>query len=305
MNAPNGGLIGLFLGDSILTGNAPQSLDFNGGLKDSTTIQPLLQQPFYIGSGYTATGDLKSFVVPTGATRVYLGIASASINTATSGSYIAVVNLATPPLKQLSNPVAVRSVSALPLAGQADATNYGGLTAPSYSPPQVNISLTQGRALHIIAAGQILLGSRPSTPSGLDAGGTFGGFGIAGLNAPNGGLIGVFVAPSIVPSNTPPNIDFSGALKDSATISPLLQQAFYIGSGYTGAGDLKSFIVPTGATRLYLGIASLTSSVETSGAYYATVSPDSPKDLSRTNMIKVYYSAAEFRNSTHRGIYLA
>ena len=41
-----------------------------------------------------------------------------------------------------------------------------------------------------------------------------------------------------------------------ASLSPLIDQVFFIGDGLTGdgSGSVQQFIVPTGATALYLGI---------------------------------------------------
>ena len=49
-------------------------------------------------------------------------------------------------------------------------------------------------------------------------------------------------------------LDFSGGSKDIVRIEPLLNQAFYIGSGKTSQGQPKQFVVPDGATRLFLAV---------------------------------------------------
>jgi len=71
-------------------------------------------------------------------------------------------------------------------------------------------------------------------------------------------LSGVFIADSEPAAPAPASLDFSStALGRSFTeLSPLLYQTFYIGDGLTGegSGDVQTFIVPTGATRLFLGI---------------------------------------------------
>ncbi len=83
--------------------------------------------------------------------------------------------------------------------------------------------------------------------------------GIAGFyNAPINALVGVFL------SDNDPNTDpASGALDfgDGAigtafpTLSPALQQVFFIGDGLAGndPDSVQTFIAPVGATRLYLG----------------------------------------------------
>ena len=71
-------------------------------------------------------------------------------------------------------------------------------------------------------------------------------------------LSGVFIADSEPVAPAPASLDFSStSLGRSFTeLSPLLYQTFYIGDGRTGdgSGDVQTFIVPTGATRLFLGI---------------------------------------------------
>lgn len=68
---------------------------------------------------------------------------------------------------------------------------------------------------------------------------------IAGFtNAPVDALVGVFLNGGLPTLNVAPGVlDFS-----SPTLTPLLQQIFFIGDGSLGA-----ITVPTGATRLYLG----------------------------------------------------
>lgn len=71
-------------------------------------------------------------------------------------------------------------------------------------------------------------------------------------------LVGVFTAGAI-PNGTPApsRLDFTGGFKNQATYTPLLNQTFFIGDGLTGTGSgaKQRFMVPTGATNLYLGFA--------------------------------------------------
>lgn len=69
------------------------------------------------------------------------------------------------------------------------------------------------------------------------------------------GLVGVFLDSSIpTGGGEPGGLSFSGGL-NFASLSPGLNQIFWIGDGLTGTGSgaLQSFISPTGATRLFLG----------------------------------------------------
>ena len=80
--------------------------------------------------------------------------------------------------------------------------------------------------------------------------------GIGNIKAPLSSLIGVFLGAE------QPNLSVVAAeldFQDSAigigftSLSPGLKQVFFIGDGLGAGGVLQSFIVPDGATRLYLG----------------------------------------------------
>jgi Flp pilus assembly protein TadG len=84
---PLNSLNAVFLGSTQPDLNtAPGTLDFstqaeqdytagsnNGEAEVNGQFAPLLQQVFYVGNGQTSVGAQESFVVPTGATRVFLG----------------------------------------------------------------------------------------------------------------------------------------------------------------------------------------------------------------------------------------
>jgi len=72
-----------------------------------------------------------------------------------------------------------------------------------------------------------------------------------------GYLVGLFVNGTIPNGQAAPaTLDFTGAFKNQASYSPLLNQVFFIGDGLTGTGTgaAQQFFVPTGATTLYLGL---------------------------------------------------
>ena len=91
--------------------------------------------------------------------------------------------------------------------------------------------------------------------------------GISDMAGPVDSLVGVFLsatAPNLSPA--PASLDFTGGTADSSftvvpggigfsSLAPQLQQLFFIGDGLTGTGtgSVQQFIVPAGATRLYLG----------------------------------------------------
>lgn len=80
--------------------------------------------------------------------------------------------------------------------------------------------------------------------------------GISGLSADRDApLLGVFVGASEPTDPAPPSLHFVGNTS-FASLSPMLDQTFFIGDGLTGTGtgNPQRFIVPAGATRVYLGI---------------------------------------------------
>ena len=101
--------------------------------------------------------------------------------------------------------------------------------------------------------------------------------GISAVNAPLNSLVGVFLGDS-VPSSSgpPPRLDFepaTGLGLAFASLSPVLKQVFFIGDGLTGngTGAAQQFIVPAGATRLFLGPVDGTGWVNNSGAFTVQV----------------------------------
>lgn len=77
LKAPINSLIGVFLTDEQpdkVRGTMPEALDYTTSKsRNKTSYSPKLRQPFFIGDGKTNNGVLQSFVVPNGATRLYLG----------------------------------------------------------------------------------------------------------------------------------------------------------------------------------------------------------------------------------------
>lgn len=76
IQAPFSALMGVFLDDAVPSGfTPPEPLDYSqpGGL-EFVTFSPLLRQVFFIGDGRKSSGAVQQFVVPAGATRLFLGI---------------------------------------------------------------------------------------------------------------------------------------------------------------------------------------------------------------------------------------
>jgi len=96
------------------------------------------------------------------------------------------------------------------------------------------------------------LGAAVGTSSNSGAGS------ISGITSPNSGsLMGLFVAAGGPSGPAPAALNFTtGSGTSFTSLSPLLDQTFFIGDGLTadGSGSLQTFYVPTGATALYLGI---------------------------------------------------
>jgi len=126
----------------------------------------------------------------------------------------------------------------------------------------IEISLSGGvTRVSFSATGQTnCCGSTPNSPpdGGSDLSPTdinsYGG--ISGIKAPNTMmLVGVFLGSGSPSSTSPSILDFNTIGMDFTTLCPELQQTFFIGDGLTSGGESQAFIVPTGATRLFLGIA--------------------------------------------------
>ena len=140
-------------------------------------------------------------------------------------------------------------------------------SAPAQSPVQLLLSFSPGDLIYFTAitgttdhcdfGGCGLAGPEGDLPEG-PWGHTVGAEnGIGNLVAPIDALIGVFLGPAQPDLSAAPGsvLDFStAASRDFASLSPLLKQPFYIGDGLRNDGlTLQSFVVPAGATRLFLG----------------------------------------------------
>ena len=140
-------------------------------------------------------------------------------------------------------------------------------SAPAQSPAEVTgLTFAPGDRLRFSATGTTdhctgggcgLAG--PEGDPGEAATGHFGGaeFGISDLNSPIDALIGVFLGPGQPDATAAVAGLFFNTLaaRDFAELSPLLEQPFFIGNGLRN--DLvtaQDFVVPTGATRLFLGV---------------------------------------------------
>lgn len=79
--------------------------------------------------------------------------------------------------------------------------------------------------------------------------------GISGAIAPRAMfLAGVFLSNATQPGSAPPRLNFTTIGTEFLSLSPLLGQSFFIGDGRASGNTLQQFIVPAGATHLYLGV---------------------------------------------------
>lgn len=79
-------VVGVFVGDDQPTQPDDAVVDLSGA-DDEVTQEPELGEPFFIGDGETADGDLQEIVVPDDATTLYLGFADAYGFYGTPGAY--------------------------------------------------------------------------------------------------------------------------------------------------------------------------------------------------------------------------
>lgn len=134
-------------------------------------------------------------------------------------------------------------------------------TAPNQSPVLASgTPLQPGDRLTFTAAGEIDHIGGAGGPDGL-ASQVYSRMpgaenGISDINCPIDALLGVFLddsQPSL--QLAPGGLDYSAAAsRDFLTFSPVLRQVFYIGDGFNSNNKQQEFVVPAGATRLFLGV---------------------------------------------------
>jgi hypothetical protein len=194
---------------------------------------------------------------------------------------VILVSLGTIPIASAST-VSVPGSSNPWLAGMPDGSTAKSDTAPAQSPVEVlGLTLVAGQALSFSATGTTnhgnCLGASP------DAGNCGGGFsedanGMSGITTFWDSLIGVFLSDDQPDAFSPPaDLDFTGNTSFTS-LSPELRQVFFIGDGLTGtgSGSVQQFVVPTGATRLFLGSADGFGWYNNTGEFIVTVTAPEP-----------------------------
>ena len=137
----------------------------------------------------------------------------------------------------------------------------GTATNPKQSPLAVNLPISEGQKLTFDSIDGVARhdpGLTDFNPDGQDTdiGHNTNGSenGIADMTAPINALVGVFLtdaAPNL--SATPASLNFTtAASRDFRTLSPKVKQIFFIGDGLDSKGVRQEFVVPPGATRLFL-----------------------------------------------------
>lgn len=146
-------------------------------------------------------------------------------------------------------------------AGHAIAPDLaGGGTQPGLFPPAFSFAPQQNLALVFSSvtgtASMSAIGPFDGPDGGVGSGTTqiFSLGGISGLIATDryGPLVGVFLSDAEPVDPAPPRLDFTGNV-DFISLSPLLNQVFFIGDGRTASLQTQTFIVPSAATRFFLG----------------------------------------------------
>lgn len=186
--------------------------------------------------------------------------------------------------------VTVPGTSDMWLAGMPDgSTASSGDTAPTHSPVlYTGLTLTAGDALTFAvainaAAGPVgnCPGCTSPTPDGGGVTGHSAGAqnGISNVIAPVNALMGVFLSDALPSLSAAPGaLDFGvgGLGLNFLSVAPELKQVFFIGNGLTSGAVAQQFVVPTGATRLYLGTMDGFGWFNNVGAYDVTASPVTP-----------------------------
>ena len=124
---PETSLVGVFAGETLDLRNIPPAVDYSSpSARDTSNFTPLLQQPFFVGTGRISTGDFRRIIVPPGATHLYLGVLGYYMR-ANTGSYIAAVSpdIADTPAFTSTGVLNAASFGANPLAPGSFAAVFG------------------------------------------------------------------------------------------------------------------------------------------------------------------------------------
>lgn len=166
------------------------------------------------------------------------------------------------------------------LAGQPAGATSKSDTAPGASPFLVPLTIQPGDRLQFLnVSGDVwnLPGCCGPGPDGW----TNNNFtvqpdlGISGYVLPENCLLGVFLDEQTNPGAAPPALDYSSLdTQNKLQYFPELYQVFFIGDGLGSAGAQQEWVVPPGATRLFLGSADGWNWEDNSGTFTFTIKKD-------------------------------
>jgi hypothetical protein len=178
------------------------------------------------------------------------------------------------------------------LADMIGAVTLHPASANAFSLLSSSVVIWTGNVLTFSATGTTDFGgcASPSPDGGGACGALFGlsnssgpFFGIASFRGPINALVGVFVNANVPGGTAPAGFDFNTAGATSqATLSPQLNQVFFIGDGVTGTatGATQQFVIPAGATRLFLASSDgAGASFNNSGSFNVSVSDSAATPL--------------------------
>lgn len=163
------------------------------------------------------------------------------------------------------------------LAGQPSGVSCQGdtiATAPPFLLPTAVEAGTVLRFFNVSGDANYVPGGGGPGPEGFPSCVTTSSCqGISGYTMRVTALLGVFLPGAVNPGAPPPNLSFcSDAERNFAVLQPEMFQIFFIGDGLRNDGvTLQQFVVPAGATQLYLGICDGTGWWNNSGSFTFTV----------------------------------
>jgi hypothetical protein len=166
------------------------------------------------------------------------------------------------------------------LAGQPGGTTCcSGDSAPAQSPTQITgMTLYSGQILNFAITPGGFFDNGPAVTGAAADGGSYivssgSKLGIGGyLSIAANSLVGVFLSDAVPSGTAPGPLDYSVISTNFASFAPSLHQIFFIGNGLRHDGTtVQDFIVPVGATRLFLGSADGYGWANNSGSHDVTV----------------------------------
>jgi hypothetical protein len=139
--------------------------------------------------------------------------------------------------------------------GVTGTTDYGGGTAGD----------ADGDGTKIVTLGSPSFGSYTYFTSPMN--------GMSNIKAPINSMMAVFLDDSQPDSTAAPSpLDFSTSTnRDFTSLSPQLKQVFFVGDGRRSTGEAQQFVVPAGATRLFIGNMDGWQWNNNTGGYTATI----------------------------------